>query len=643
MTRSEQLGVWRARIDYAKRKREAFYEGTKKCPGANFAIQGFRGELKPDWWSPEDPWVNVNLTKAAIRANLPSLLYTNPEYKVYPAAVDVEMGQDVAYERARAKELWLNHIYRESNGNQHVRVAIQNAFTAYGVVKCGYRCHFQDDKSRGIFAKTDAGEYILDEFGDPTLERGEFLTDENGEVLRDEYGIPVLHPGKLTKEHWFIEAVDPKMMLFDVDSGPDFFQHRYVIEEWVRPLSEVKDDPRFSAAVRKRLTATETVTGEATQRKSIFDKSSYVTTEADRLAVEKDQEMLRGYDVYDFQNDRYMVVPESGAGGENDEFLLYDRMPPGMEHGPYRFLKLTEDMGTEWYPIPDGIDMATVNQEYCITRSQMMIHREHTKTRYLELPGAFEGDGVDAEEERSKFAHGPDGTLIKVSSNNALFPAPKANLDGSFMQAVPNIRMDFSEVAGMPGEQRGVADAETATQASILATSAEVRNNDRRDNLVQAFLAEIGRALLISGQANAELETLLIEKVVESAGVAPFKARRLTPEELLGEFEVTVAVGSTLPKNDPRSIANLMNYLNALAQNPALGLFKGLTRRILDGLGLDPVLAEEIYTVSEQVLASQQQPATPEGAPSDVGQVLGQMLGGVGNAAGGAQTGAPVN
>ena len=642
MTKREKAAVWRGRIENAKANRQVFFEGTKDCPGADFGIAGYRGELKPEWWSPSDPWVNVNKTKAAVRAALPSLLYANPEFRVYPAAVDVdETGTDVAYERARAKELWVNHVWREGEGTTHARIAIQNAFFSLGVIKAGYRCHFQDDVTRGVFKRTDDGEYVLDEYGDPVLERGEFLTDEEGETLRDEYGVPIPHPGSLTKEEWFIEAVDPRMMLFDIESGPDFFQHRWVIEEWVRPLEEVKADPRFSAAARKRLVASESLSGPATARKSDFSKA-YKPQDADNVAVQRDEERLRGYDIYDFTTGRYMVLPECGVGGENDEFLLDDVMPPGLEHGPYRFLKFTEDAGTEWYPIPDAIDMATVNQEYCITRSQMMIHREHTKTRYMEMPGAFEGEGIDAEEERAKFAHGPDGVLIKVNNPNSVIPAPKAQLDGSFMQAIPNIAADFNEVGGMPGEVRGVADADTATQASILASGAETRNNDRRDNQVQKFLCEIARMLLMSGQANAELDTLVIEKVRESAGVAPFKARRLTPQELLGEFEVTLSVGSTLPKNDPRTLNNLMNLLNALAQNPALGQFTGLMRRVLDGLGLDPLLAEEIFEVAQRL--TQQMNGGDAAAPAQAGQVLGSdLMGMIGNMAGGSQTGAPVN
>jgi len=650
LTKHEKLSMWRARIAYATERRQCFMDGEGSqgspgwVPGANFAIDVYRGKSKPTWWSDSDPWVHIGKLKSAVRAAVPSLMYSNPRFRVFPARIDIENGVDVSYQRAHAKELWLNHVWSETNGTQHARNGILNAFFTLGAAKCGYRCHFEDDKKRGVFAKDEVtGEYVLDEAGDPTLERGEFLKGPDGELLRDEYGVPVPHPGTLTKEDWFVEVMDPALLLFDTESGPDFFQHRWFIEEWVRPLSEVKNDPRYPAALRKRLTASESVRGPASQRKSIFESKQPM--DGDRAAVEQDEERLRGYDIYDFQNNEYIVIPDSGVSGgtENDEFLIDGPMPDGMEHGPSRFLKYTEDVGAEWYPIPDAIDMALVNVEYNITRSQMMIHREHTKTRYLEMPGAFESEGTSAEEERAKFAHGPDGTLIKVSANNVIMPAPKAQLDSSFMQAIPNIALDFNEVGGMPGESRGVADADTATQASILASGAELRNNDRRDNQVQKWLCEIGRALLISGQQNASLDTVVMEKIIEQAGVAPFRPVKLSPQELLGEFEVTVEVGSTLAKSDPRTNAQLFQLITAFSQNPWMATVKGLTRRALDGINLDPVIAEELAAAAEAQVQRENPPQQP--GPEDMmGQVLGDTLsGGTANQQAGAPTGAPIN
>jgi len=650
MTVADRVKVWRSRIKYAEVKRKSFYEGRGVAddglrigaPGANFAIEVYRGNARPTWWPVEDHFIHVGKLKAAVRAAVPSLLYKDPDYQVLPKSVDRdEMGQDISLERARSKRLWVNHWWRESHGLQHARIGIQNAFFDIGVLCGGYRCDFADDNKRGVFAKTEDGLYILDEAGDPTLERGEFLYDEDGEVQRDQDGLPVLHQGTVQKEQFFVETADCHDFLFDTDSGADFFKHRWLIRERLLPLEDVKRDPRYPAGVRKRLKGTETLTGVPTHRKSENSEMAYEAGSTVE-AVQRDQEMIRFYDIYDFENDEFMVLPKEGLEGQNEEFMLDGPMPDGMEHGPYRFLKYTEDIGDEWYPIPDATDMALLNQEYDLTRSQEFIHRDHTKSRYEVKVGTFTGEGIDSDVEMEKLLRGPDGGHVMVSSLGGIKPIEKAQLDGSYMRATPQIAMDFNEVGGMPGEMRGVSDADTATQASILATGAELRNNDRRDNQVQTWLQEIGRVLLMSGQANSELDTLVIEKCVEATGVAPFTIHKLSREELLGEFAVEVSIDSTKPKNDPRVLQQIAAFQANLAQNPLLGMNKGLNRRLLDGMGLDPVLADELYDFAMQ--HAQMNAKTPQqGAPGAQGQVLPQDLMGMASAQGGVPTGAPAN
>ena len=643
LSKPEELAIVRSRIRRAKDKRQSFFEGAGEglAPGADFAIDVYRGNTKPKGWT--DPiWCHTGKLTSAVRSAIPTLMYANPRFRVFPAAKDILGGEDVAYQRARAKELWLNHIWSESNGNQHARCGINNAFFSLGVIKSGYLPTFQDSEERGEWEVNEAGEYVVGPDGDPVLARGKILKDEYGKPIRDEYGIPVLHPGCLTKEKWFIEVTDARMMLFDPDGGPDFYQHGWVGEEWVRPLSEVKNDPRFSAAVRKKLTASDNANENATHRSGEWDNADASISGVERVAAERDEERLRGYDVYDFVKQRYYVIPEGGTGDENQDFLLDVPMPPGMEQGPYRFLKYTEDVGAQWYPIPDATNMALLNQQYDLLESTEAIHRSHTKSRYFVEEGAFDTADSNAEQEKAKFANGPDGTLINVTQIGKVQPAPKAYLDPSFAGAAAKLAMAFNEVGGMPGEMRGVADSETATQASILATGAEIRNNDRRDNQVQNWLCEIARALLISGQSNMEMDSVVLEKIEDATGVRPFRAVKLTQEELLGEFEVTVEIGSTMNKSDPRMNAQIMEFAKTISQNPWIAQHEELVMRMLDGIGVDPALARKLSEIAREQTQAQNAPAG--GQPTPSGQVLPeQVMGMLGNAAGGAPTGAPVN
>src|SRR5512139_411774 len=136
----ELVKVWRGRIRCAEDKRKEFKAVTEKTEAA------FKGNLRPDptVWPQGDPWVSVEKVHSSIRAALPTLLYSNPKWSVTPRRPvlmpDPTTGQmrDISWELARSKELWLNHVWEQTQGNKHARVAIVAAFLGFGAIKAGY-------------------------------------------------------------------------------------------------------------------------------------------------------------------------------------------------------------------------------------------------------------------------------------------------------------------------------------------------------------------------------------------------------------------------------------------------------------------------------------------------------------------------
>lgn len=630
MKEADRVRIQRARIARGLAKRKGWIDKVVK-PN----IEAIWGPDKPDWWPDDDPWVATPLIFAAMRAALPSLLFADPEFKTTPKRPIFLAEQEVSWQMSQGAALALNHAWRECDGKKHARVAIQNAMFSLGVLKSGYAPQFADDKDRGEFDLDDEGNFKIDQTtGDPMLAQGKFQTDEDNAVLRDEDGIPLLHPGKLLREEWYAESVDPRLMVFDPEGTNVFTTHRWVAEEWCRPLAEVKADTRFPAAVRRRIRATEILTFEE-QREVLGDD------EADD-SVEEDRKRVRGYDIFDFAENRYMVLaaePIDGWGEDQDRFLLNIQIPAGIEKHPYSFLKLNEK-GFEWYPEPDVSGMAALQQEYREYRSMKRIHRSHARNRYCESENAFWGENADAQ--RALFTDGADGILIKARSD-LLQPANKAPQDASFSQDGPEIRNDFDQAAIQGSEQRGIAGARSATQASLIQSNSEIASDDRRDNLVQTFLAEAGRKLFQAMQATMNADYYV--RVDTPQAENPFEFMKMTPDMIAGEYDVDIRVGSTLAKNDPRSMMMLLQFFQAIAQNPWIGTIQGFIRRALDGMGLDASLTAEIIAAAEKAQAQQAKPAQRGGGgAADMGQQIQSMLtGGVGNEAGDAPTGAPMN
>lgn len=665
---AESVNVWRKRIKIAQEVRDK----EKQIWDKN--LLSYRGKLKPDEriWCPEDPWVSVELVHSSIRASIPSLLYSNPGWTVYPRKPMIEMGPggemiDMSWENARSKELWLDSVWRETRGNEHVRVAMISAFLAFGAVKVGYSPDFEDCDTRGEYAYDDNGDLIptgdTDEDGNELykLEQGDYLRDEEGEpYYDDDTGLHVLDPGLLQREHFFVEWVPWDNLLFDPEGGNNFKNHRYVIEEWCRPLDHVRYDPRYNPRLRLQVRAATSVRQElfrAGESSSPDGAQEPLDVEA---AANVDEERVRGWDIYDFEERRMMVLVEETPGSRvNDEYLLDTSIPEGVEHGPFCFLKWNEDPG-RWYPKTDAEAMAKIELEYNLTRSQMLTHRNQSRGRYLEtMNGGFAGED-GGELERQKFVSGPSGTVVKVKSPDGITPARKDALSGDFFQSIPNIRLDFAEVAGQPGEARGVADADTATQASLLAANADVRNNDRRDNLTQQFLIDIGTKLLQSAQAHAS-QVQWIKVAQKPDDPHPFEFKEVTPEDLDGEFDCGVVMGSTQPRNSAARVQLYERIILMIAQNPHIAASPTLMRRMFEAIDLkDEQLISEITNIGQQALAAMGvTPAPgPGGAPgmaaTDPNQVIGQIanqyLGARGlpttsepNAAAGIPTGARMN
>jgi len=626
MTQQERVSLWRGRI---KRSRTARDKWVEDVVTPNLIATFEKDGLKPKRWSDEDIWVNIPLIFASIRAQIPTLLYANPKYTVtarQPQIIETPEGpNDVSWERAQGAEEWLNLRYKKTNGDQQARLAILWAFLAYGVVKTGFTTDMEGDKRRGIVKVDEDGLLEIGPDGLPILESGEWLRDENGEVVYSN-DLPVPHPGGPPREEFFIDAVDPRMMLHDPDGGEDIAQHRWVAEEWVKPLWEVQEDIRIPAGIRRKIKASEVADDYEGERGNLWGPKKY-----DDPVSDSDFGRVRGVDIYDRVERKYLVLLDSTIEGYDDRFVIDTPIPDGMLDGhPYSFLKFNDKLG-QFYPHTEVEVMLGQAIEYSMTRSQMAIHGESAKNRILAAPGAFPVE--DAETEKEKFANGPANTIIEANAQK-ITPFAPAQMDQSFYAREGYIRGTFDQISGVGAAMRGSGAADTATEASIIKSESDIRTNDRRDNQVQKFLQEIGYKLLVSGRANAQ-EPIFVAKADGFLQV--------NPVSLDIEAEVDLAVGSTMAKNDARVSAQILQFLNVVAQSPHILLADPLIERALDSMNIDPHLAGALKQAGQQMLQAMQGQQGSAAGLSPAQQELSGSVGGQPNAAGGAPTGAMLN
>lgn len=650
------VAVWRSRLSLSEKIREDEQKTWKLVEKA------MDGELRPSEsnWPGEQLWVGAEKTQSAIRSLLPSLLYSNPKWSVTPTRPHLlpdATGQvvDRSWELARVKELALDHVWRETMGNKHARVAITSSFLAFGACKVGYLPDFEDDVSRGVFKTDENGDLTIGDDGLPELEQGDYLRDEQGNVVFADDGVPELSPGRLQKETFFVEYTHYDNLLFDPD-GTNVFEttHSWIAEEIIRPLEDVQNDPRYRKSVRMSVSPTNVVGDRPGEDAKAPTQAQLDKMGEEQRAQEVDAARVKLYDIYDFKARRILTIPAAsgstrklrdkngkfiGQAKENNVILRDVPMPAYMEHGPFRFVRMNERPG-QWYPIPDGRGMARCELEYNLTRSQQAEHRRNAIPRWLEdqAGGFSEEEGGD--QERRKFLTGGAYTVTKVRNlDKCIRAAETPQLDATHFAAINMVDKDFRESAGAPGEFSGIAAADSATQASIMATQADVRSNDRRDNIVQTFLSEVGRLLLQTMAAN--MQSSLIVKVqgdVENP-LAPVAFLEVVPSDLKGEFDVSVAIGSTLPKNSQARLKLLIDIGTMLSQNPAIGMMPTYLRRLFEAAD---IVDENLMTEATKMAQAAMMPPTAQGPGTT--QPLDQVVAnGAANGQAGFPTGAPTH
>jgi len=173
-------------------------------------------------------------------------------------------------------------------------------------------------------------------------------------------------------------------------------------------------------------------------------------------------------------------------------------------------------------------------------RTQQMIHRKRYNRRYLLEDGTMNDD------ELSKFEAGEDGTITKClgDPNRVLVPVKDAPLDQNTTVAYQqDIRADMREILGVNEYLRGgfIPRTKTAQEASMIQQGSSVRVQNMYMYLHE-FIVDIARrvSLIIQNEYdNIQHLTTMVGGELTSV--------QWTKEDIAGEYEIEIEIGSTLP------------------------------------------------------------------------------------------------
>ena len=580
---------WEERITDAKKVRDKWKDKFKVQTGIDY----FEGQGNPGY--PEDEWINVNKVFSHLQAQLPKLYAVDPYFYVkVRKSHEIQANKIAEFERrGTVRQSMLNYLKVELELKTKARLAIQDAHFAFGILKTR--------RASDLEKHPQAGNPILDEDGNQ-------ITDESGEAL--------VYPDELpVNERYELERVHPDDFLWDAEAGPLPNEWKWVGHHFQLSKAEALDDPRFKrSAVRK-------VKGK---EKDPEPKQGAVS----RFFVDKpnkeEEEILDIWEIYDLKKKEWLIVAENG-----EDLLRKPRAtPPGIEDHSFAILRFTlRDKSP--YPIPPVFNAISPQKEMSLSRSMVLTHRKRFNRKYEAVVNKLEDEDIELE----KLENGEDGTVIRVLANGAITPIKDAPLDQVNFLELRALDNDIVEAMGTPDPARGIAAADSATEAGIMDARLGIREGDRVSMVID-FVTAIAKKIDQLVQFHIDKDEAV--NITGPQGREWVTIRKKDYQAIQGEFEYSVNLGAMQPRLPDIERAQLTAFISqVIIPFPAILTKRPLVQRFAELYHIeDDAFIESLIELGTQIMNGQvPAPGNQGGGPSNnpVAQIMG-MAGGAANA-----------
>jgi hypothetical protein len=306
--------------------------------------------------------------------------------------------------------------------------------------------------------------------------------------------------------------------------------------------------------------------------------------------------------------------------------------------------------------VPVVYDWMPVQDEYNIRRRQIMEGAKRSARKGVYDEGAF-----DDAEEAVKLLQNPDDMAFAKGDITKIKMLEAPDLNPSIYRDVPLLLHDWRVITGQTGARMANPDAGSATEATFEERAANLRDATGQ-RLVLRWLATAGTKMLQCLKQTLTLDmwvalremndkefTLYLERVygIPQAQQAlmvklfpgmkeAFRARYgqekwlcVTREQLQFEADVTVAPGSTRPKNLEAERTAFLQFLRVLGQAPQLALSRELMAYIARMFEIeDERLLDELQALAMQMVQIQSKVAGREQGDNGAGGASGLPTGG---------------
>ena len=584
---------WEERIQDAVKVRDEWAKEFRVDMGRDY----FEGKQNPGY--PEDEWITIPKIYAHLQAQLPFLYSMDPYFYVklkkshkkgLGRLDEQEFAQVIAEDELKGtvRQGMLNYLKGELKLKSKARLGILDAHFAYGVLKSRHASETEKHPNAGKPIVDDDGNDLKDpDTGETQIYPDEIPINKRYEALR----------------------IHPDDFIWDADAGPLDDSWTWVAQRIRMRKEKALKDKRFN------FSATKSIAPKTKQT----ERGRFGISWLAKKGEQKEAEFVDIWEIYDLDNNETLTLAEDA------EDLLIKPRPtaPGVEGHPYSILRFTlRDKSP--YPIPPVSPAIDPQKEISLSRSQWLTHRKRFNRKYeFDVTRA---DDPDLEIEKLEI--GGDGTVLRTRGG-AVTVIQEASMDQQRISELMVLDNDIVEALGSPGNARGVANADSATEASILDNRLEIREGDKLSMVVD-WISDWAKKLDQLVQFHIEEDEAV--KITGPQGEFWQQIKQESYEEIEGEFEYSVNVGASRPRLPEIERAQLMAFFSqVIIPFPHILTKTATMKRFAELFGIeDDVMLEELRDLGMAMLSGQlPMPGQQGGGPSNnpVASVLGTALG----------------
>lgn len=539
---NSDLSPWPSRIRAAN-KFYGDWEGKFKCKILYDYYEGFQWKTRRDYPTTNyNPYV-INMFYSTIKIKLANMLFQRPSFVVSPTPGNSNWDIDSAIKSAQLKQDVLNTIVHNPNINftKHLKLAALDSWFRFGILEVGYAADWRNPQKEDLYMKSWEDESV----------------PEDKDRILDNNEVPV-------NERFYVKRIKPQRFRVCVSEHTDLNDHDwfgYYDYYYVNTLKHTPgiawDDSYLGGYI------------------SAEYASGYVgnsATDEQLKVLMTSGAICRVWHIWDnVAHKRRLLL-------DNDNFNELWAAP--FERSPLIDLRW-DFRESGFYPIPPTFQWISPQDEINEAREQTRSYRRRFTRKFQAVKGMVE------EEEKEKFASGPDGIIVEVKQANAITAIDNPELGNSTEGALLIAKDDFNIISGTSAEARGQeADRTTATQSRIIDTRTQIRESaDQLD--FSGFINLVGREILCQAQ----------EKMVEGLWVKysadPSQEGVMQDMQAIGplykfiksqdisdgyDFTVDVDVMNATPAAMQQSQQSFVNFLALVQAYPMISMSPILIR-----------------------------------------------------------------